>query len=390
MSTHAALDQQRLLLFFRYIEGCDVALGNRTVMLSNYAHGAQAGSAYALSSTPGGLNRNLYTGANNGPAYAAKGLNGNSIYSTNGTLRYILPAPLGHWVGPTRESQLYEFGLVASETLSVVIKASNVQEYNPMDRKEPDKRINLAPDFRIDEDFPWRCVPGFFREQDTPEAQDGPQCEAACPAGSYCPAGTATPLNCHQGSYCLEGSEVPVPCPKGTWTNHSDVRAPWECEPCPRGFYCPLNTSTPIACGLGHFAPTVGYYECAPCPIGYFQDGRPSGLFGHTGDSGWADGGGVPGITADGHGHDGTGFGQGQANCSACIEGIYCPLGTTKEPCYPGEYRDLDSGNCKLAPVGYQASLGATLPTLCPAGTHGTIRRSNPRLTCHAATAMLL
>ena len=44
-----------------------------------------------------------------------------------------------------------------------------------------------------------------------------------------------------------------------------------------QGYYCPLNTSTPIACGLGHFAPTVGYHECAPCPIGYFQDGRPSG-----------------------------------------------------------------------------------------------------------------
>ena len=207
----------------RYIEGCDVALGNRTVMLSNYANGAQTG-----------------------PAYAAKGLNGNSIYSTNGTLRYILPAPLGHWVGPTRESQLYQFGLVESETLSVVVKASNVQEYNPMDRKEPDKRINLAPDFRIDEDFPWRCAPGFFREQDTAEAQDGPQCEAACPAGRYCPAGTATPLNCHQASYCPEGSELPISCPKGTWTNQSDVKAAWECEACPKVCNTTPILSTPI------------------------------------------------------------------------------------------------------------------------------------------------
>ena len=117
-------------------KGCDVALGNRTYLTQNYADGAAAG-----------------------PAYAAAGLNGNSIASSNGTLRYILPAPLGYWIGPTRESELFQFGTVGTETISVVVKASNVQEYNPLDRKAPDTRINLAPDFRIDEDFPFRCLP---------------------------------------------------------------------------------------------------------------------------------------------------------------------------------------------------------------------------------------
>ena len=105
-------------------------------------------------------------------------------------------------------------------------------------------------------------------------------------------------------------------------------------------------------------------------------DGAPRfsslpGLFGHGGDSGWA---------------DGDGFGQGQSNCSACIEGIYCPLGTTKEPCYPGEYRDLFSGKCLDAPLGHQASLGATFPTLCPAGTHADVEGLQECKQCPAGT----
>ena len=51
-----------------YIEACDVALGNRTQMLGNKANGQATG-----------------------PAYAASGLNGNSIYSTNGTLPAFSP-----------------------------------------------------------------------------------------------------------------------------------------------------------------------------------------------------------------------------------------------------------------------------------------------------------
>ena len=292
-----------------YIEACDVAIGNRTQMLGNKANGAATG-----------------------PAYVASGLNGNSIYSTNGTLRYLLPAPLGYWVGPAREVELFPFGLVGTDVLSVVIKSSNVQEYNPMDRKQPDKRINLAPDFRIDEDYPFPCAEGFFREQDTPEAQDGPQCEAACRAGTHCPGATATPLPCYTASYCPEGSELPISCPKGSWTNKTDLVSSWDCEPCPKGHYCPLNTSEPIPCGIGAFAPTVGYYDCELCPIGYFQDEI------------------------------------GSYNCSVCIEGVYCPLGTTKEPCYPGDYRDLDTGLCINAPAGQFASLGATEPSLCPPG----------------------
>ena len=312
-----------------YIEGADVALGNRTILLRNRA---DLGSAPINTLNMGKFSKDDGTNPST-PNYVASELHGNSIYSTNGTLRYVLPAPLGRWVGPTRESELFPLGLVGTETLSVLIQASQTETYNPLDRRMPSRRVTLTPDFRIDEDFPFHCAPGFFRELDTPEAQDGPWCESVCRPGTWCPEGTATPFPCFAASYCPEGCEQPIPCPKGTWTNRTDLVSAWDCEPCPPGHYCPLNTSMPIQCDIGTYAPTSGHFKCQLCPIGYFQEVL------------------------------------GQWNCSRCIDG-YCPYGTTIEPCYLGEYRDLASGMCVKAPLGYFVSPGATFPTVCSAGTH--------------------
>ena len=51
-----------------------------------------------------------------------------------------------------------------------------------------------------------------------------------------------------------------------------------------------------------------------------------------------------------------------------------CALGTTIEPCYPGEYRDLQTGSCIKAPLGHFAAFGATQPTNCTAGSHADVR----------------
>ena len=316
-----------------FIEGADVALGNRTILLRNRA---DLGSVPINTANFGKYSQDAGTNPST-PNYVASELHGNSIYSTNGTLRYVLPAPLGRWVGPTRESELFPLGLVGTESVSVVIQASQVESYNPLDRRRPDKRLQLSPDFRIDEDFPFHCAPGFFRELDTPEAQDGPWCESTCRQGSWCPAGTITPLPCFKASYCPEGSRYPKPCLPGTWTNRTDLAAAHDCDQCPIGHYCPLNTSAPIPCLIGTFAPTVGLADCQLCPVGTFTD-----------------------IV-------------GQWNCSRCIDGVYCPLGTTIEPCFPGEYRNLETGACIKAPLGNFASLGATAPTLCPAGAHADV-----------------
>jgi hypothetical protein len=39
-------------------------------------------------------------------------------------------------------------------------------------------------------------------------------CPTFCPKGYYCPKGTETPIVCPKGYYCLERTADPVPCPK--------------------------------------------------------------------------------------------------------------------------------------------------------------------------------
>ena len=344
-----------------FIEGAEVALGNRTTLRNNRADLGSVGVNNAVPASTLGAAQwgptTIYDGlagrpkkladtdkfyqdagtTPSTPNYVASELHGNSLYCVNGTLRYILPAPLGHWIGPARESEVLPLGLIGTESLSVVVKANNQVQYNPLNRRIADQRLSLVSDFRIDEDYPYRCLPGYFRERDTPESQDGPQCESVCPGGAWCPEGTASPFPCFTASYCPEGSEYPTPCPKGTWTNRTDLVSAWDCEPCPPGHYCPLNTSVPIECGIGTYAPTSGHFKCQLCPIGYFQEVL------------------------------------GQWNCSSCIDGFYCPLGTTIEPCFPGEYRDLTTGQCVKAPLGFFAALGATQPTECSAGSHADV-----------------
>ena len=268
-----------------FIEGADVALGNRTTLLRNLAAGAP-----------------------------------NSIHATNGTLRYILPAPLGRWIGPARETEALPIRITGTaEVVSVLVKA-DVQR------------------LIINGDFPFACQAGYFREQDTPEAQYGPLCESMCPPGTWCPTGAVTPLPCFNGSYCPEGSEYPIPCPAGTWGGgRADLASASDCDPCPIGRYCPLNTSELVPCGIGAYAPTAGHAECQLCPIGTYGDSI------------------------------------GSSNCSICPDGIRCPLGTTEAPCFPGEYREITSGSCLKAPLGMFAVLGATTPTFCPAGTHADL-----------------
>ena len=39
---------------------------------------------------------------------------------------------------------------------------------------------------------------------------------------------------------------------------------------CPSGNYCPLGTTTPMACGAGTFSNETGLAECHECPAGYY------------------------------------------------------------------------------------------------------------------------
>ena len=329
-----------------FIQSADVALGNGTLLERNTA----VGSSTTI---------RAYAAPASARAYAASASRGNSISSTNGTLRYILPAPLGTWVGTTREREVYAFGLVGSETISVMIMSGSLREYNPLDRKAPDKRLLLLPDFSIDEDFPFRCEAGFFRKTDTPEAQDGPQCEAVCPEGSHCPPGTVTPLPCSTGdgisSYCPEGSAFPVPCPKGTWTNSTGLTSALECSPCPLGHFCTGGPPTP--CIEGSHSAHLGAIACELCPVGKAA--------GERGQANCTDCMAGTYVTRCGSNVHGTSF-----NCpfpqpteSLCYSSHHtqCPPGSTMQQCAPGEWRQLETGQCILASLGHYAPAGASM-----------------------------
>lgn len=62
---------------------------------------------------------------------------------------------------------------------------------------------------------------------------------------------------CPVGYFCNEATIEPIACPEnGTYRNSSGAASIEECFECPRGFYCPDNsTVSPIACLNGTFCP---------------------------------------------------------------------------------------------------------------------------------------
>ena len=302
---------------------------------------------------------------------------GHSLYMVNGTMSYLHPAPLGRWLGPkvqkydgmltpwpaaaepwVQHTDDVERDVNGDETgafqryATGVFSEQSVFAHNPefpetILQREHHPYIPLS---HIDEDFPFACQPGYYREEDYYYAQDGPQCQAICPAGSYCPPATVTPFPCFNASYCPEGSAWPTACPPGSWTQRNDLTAASDCSPCPKGYECALNTTFPVMCEKGYHAPNESMAECIACPIGYYQDTL------------------------------------GQPNCTQCIDGVYCSVASTIRPCDPGEYRNLTDGKCYEARVGHYASLGATGDTPCPPGTYTGVTKTPQCLPCPAGT----
>jgi hypothetical protein len=123
-----------------------------------------------------------------------------------------------------------------------------------------------------------------------------------CEKGHFCTGGAAIarplidgPVSgggeggrlCTPGFYCLEGTTSEVPCPAGTYEPRDGS---YECQVCPQGYYCPVQTVQPIICPPQHYCPIGtrdgtdyqcpdGYFnlftglekpdQCRPCPPGY-------------------------------------------------------------------------------------------------------------------------
>ena len=112
-----------------------------------------------------------------------------------------------------------------------------------------------------------------------------------CLAGYYCPSGTSNPtdfdsLVCPTGSYCPVGSDYPIPCWAGSY---QDERGNDTCKSCPAGYYCEVNTTTPVECPPGYYCPSMTEYATEfPCSPGSFQNR------------------------------------SGQTTCERCLSGYYC------------------------------------------------------------------
>ena len=275
---------------------------------------------------------------------------GNSVSIANGTFNYLLPAPLGRWVGPVHQdgyrtnTSWLNYGYTSARdgygttthAIHVFDDRAKTSYWDPGFPLAPfpPRVIELTQLAHIEEDFPYACEAGYYRSNDHADFQDGPQCEAICPAGYYCPLGTPHPIACFNASYCPTGSAWPIACPAGTYTQNNSLTNVTECSPCPAGYYCGLNTTFPVPCAKGHIAPTEGYSECEPCPVGYYAEELA------------------------------------QTQCLACLEGLYCSVGTTIKPCDPGYFRNLTDSSCVPAPIGHFGAKGATEPTECAPGTY--------------------
>lgn len=92
-----------------------------------------------------------------------------------------------------------------------------------------------------------------------------------CAAGHYCPIRTeySTQYPCPAGTYTISTSltaEIGCDeCPAGKWC---DVGSADDTTDCPKNFYCPAGTTSPIACPGGQKS-AAGQSTCVDCGVGH-------------------------------------------------------------------------------------------------------------------------
>lgn len=99
-----------------------------------------------------------------------------------------------------------------------------------------------------------------------------------CPKGLFCPVASKAGIDCPAGSYCPEGTESATQylCPNGTFSNRSNIWQREQCQACPPGMFCngiglvkPSGLcSEGFFCASGAATPTPGWAH----PMGYIGD----------------------------------------------------------------------------------------------------------------------
>ena len=192
---------------------------------------------------------------------------------------------------------------------------------------------------------------------------------ALCGAGYFCVSGAnqTAPVDtlmtgiCPKGYYCPPGTVTPLPCLPGTFSNITGLAAAEECSPCTIGMFCiDYGLTEPSGlCMEGYYCPLGAVNSTDTlCPAGYYcviGSGSPIPCSAGTISS-------VPGITS-------------QTKCLPCPSGYYCGIpGLTSPtgPCAPGFYCPERSHSLsqQICPPGFHCPQGSSAPMECPAGTY--------------------
>jgi hypothetical protein len=177
------------------------------------------------------------------------------------------------------------------------------------------------------------------------------------------------------------GSTEPQRCSDGTYSNSTGAAA---CTPCPAGFYCSVQATSPVVCPAGRYCPGATGASQPLCTNGTFSAA--------------------------------TGLSAASA-CSACSGGSYCdsmgltaPSGAPRllTVCASVSVSNRSAGFCSagyyctsgailatgsggiggVCPAGHYCPINSSAPTACPAGTYNGATGTSVKL--EAATLLTL
>lgn len=194
------------------------------------------------------------------------------------------------------------------------------------------------------------------------------QAKGICLQGYYCPpeakikSPTPSDYLCPRGYFCVNGTAHPRGCKQGEYQPN---KLEYACLPCPKGKYCPANTSNPEPCPPYHYCPK-GSIVPEFCPNGTFTRADETGLI-------------------------------DPEQCTLCINGSYCQMGTIKGPCAAGHLcyignptPDPDGSNTnigRLCPLGHYCPAGSLEPKTCQNGLVITIEGAKSKEECQRCSA---
>ena len=271
--------------------------------------------------------------------------------AAGGKLRYVLPAPLAHYIDLARD------GLLTADyggQPAIALKA--------------DKQY---------QDYPSACAAGVYGNSYDVVEQSSGLCSALCPTGYMCGASaTITPIPCELGGYCREGSSTAQPCPSGRFGNMTGLTSADACYVCPPGTSCGIGVTMAVACTPGTYSansssaaclicpettyqPTAGSIDCLDCGEGYLCPRGSSVRIGVPCSEGTY----LP---------KGASFTK-QNDCDPCPIGRWCVGGRNKpKPCSPGTVQPVaGTGACKKCAAGkYQANEGEQACVACQLGSY--------------------